>query len=170
MTKKKQILTILLSIFASIILVTMIVSASTTVGNNVDIGGTIFSVGDLMIAGKATTTAASGNFATEGSVTIGSGTAISKHLSTSTVIDFPAIAATSCATSVASVGLIGVAAGDMVVAGPTATGSLIESFPLVWSAYASSADDYVSLTVCNIGNSGSVDLGDQTWRFDVWKH
>ena len=68
MFNKKQILTVCLSVAVSVCLVALAVSAATTVGNNVDIGGTTISNGNLSVGGQATTTAATGNFETQGTV------------------------------------------------------------------------------------------------------
>lgn len=100
-------------------------------------------------------------------MSVGGGQAISKHYSTSTVLDFGAIAALACATS--STSLTGVVAGDSVVlgmaqaiAGATSTVS--------WNAWVP-ATDTVYVRVCNIGSSAATpDFAVGTVRIDVWQH
>lgn len=75
MQDKKQIIGLILSVVLSVGLVFAGVNAATTIGNDVSVGGalavgsTIASVGNLSVGSKATTTAASGNFATLGTIT-----------------------------------------------------------------------------------------------------
>ncbi len=103
---------------------------------------------------------------TAGAVTIGGGTAITKHLSGTGTIDFSSIATQTCATGTVTV--TGAASGDSAVATPTPVGSGIDTMNLTWSAWVSSTNT-VTVRACN-GTSGSLDPASQTWRADVWQH
>ena len=71
MSKKKQILAVVLSTLLSVGLVAAGVSAATTVGNNVDIGGTLDVASDLDVGGYATITATTGLIQTQAEVVAG---------------------------------------------------------------------------------------------------
>jgi hypothetical protein len=124
------------------------VSLGDAAGDNIRVNGTISS---------ATTTLLS----------IGGGPMISHVYSTSTVLDFNAIPALSCATS--STSLAGVVAGDVVtlgmaqeIAGATST--------VVWNAWVPVAS-FVYVRVCNIGSSAPTpNFSPGTVRIDVWQH
>lgn len=96
------------------------------------------------------------------------GTPVSLHKSsTSSALSTASIPADSCG-NLASVSMLGAAAGDTVIATPTGITSGIESANLSWNAFAST--DTVTLRACN-PTAAAIDLPDtQTWRFDLWKH
>lgn len=106
----------------------------------------------------------SGNMALAGSLAIGGGTAIVKHVSATGAVGNASagINGNSCVTDVVSVS--GAASGDTVVATPP---NGVEA-GLLWAAYVSAAGQ-VSVRLCNI-TSGVVASADLTWRVDVWKH
>ncbi|HSD12375.1 MAG TPA: hypothetical protein VLC10_02345, partial [Patescibacteria group bacterium] len=112
---------------------------------------------------------ASGNVATTGAVTIGSGgTSITKHFSVAQAVAGGAsVNAQSCAT-IGGVTVLGVVEGDTVIATPTAVAGGIETLSLSWNAYVSGADS-VSIRACNPTGSTETTVA-QTWRVDVWKH
>lgn len=92
---------------------------------------------------------------------------VTKLYSTSTVLDFGAIAALACATS--STSLSGAVAGDIVflgmaqeIAGATST--------VVWNAWVPAADT-VYVRVCNVGSSAATpNFATGTVRIDVLRH
>ena len=123
-----------------------------------DSSTTVFYIAD---GGNATTT---GNFNVSGTLNIGAGTSIVKHLSTTTSVDFDAIGANSCAIKTAS--FSGVAVGDSVAFGlPNDLGSLDVS----WDAWVSSAGN-VSIKACNASTSASSNPDSETIRISVWKY
>jgi hypothetical protein len=100
-------------------------------------------------------------------LTIGGGTVITKHLSATAVLDFPAIPNNSCNSLTITV--TGAAIGDSVYASPRAVSGGIETFANTsWNAYVSSTNT-VTVRACKI-NTGTVDLPGQTWRVDIWQH
>lgn len=137
-------------------------------------GATITSAGlfsinsDFRVNGFATTTASSGNFATEGSVTIGgsTGTAIVRHISSSASLNFPIVAGSSCDTQTLTV--TGAADGDTVSLGvPNALATA--STTLVFQGWVSSSNT-VSVRLCQVATTGISDPAAATVRADVWKH
>ena len=124
------------------------VTLGDAVGDNIRVNGIISS---------ATTTLLS----------IGGGPMISKLYSTSTVIDFGAIAALACATS--STSLSGVLVGDPIVLG-VPEGVAGATTTISWNAWVS-ANDTVYVRVCNVGSSGPTpNFPAATFRIDVWQH
>jgi hypothetical protein len=109
----------------------------------------------------------SGNLATAGSVAIGDGTPITKHLSALVNPTFPALKPGAC--SVASVVFTGVADGDTLALGVPSSrltgGGALQYFAWV------SAIDVVSVRACNIDmNSPNKTPATGNIRIDVWKH
>lgn len=105
------------------------------------------------------------------SLTIGSGNAISKHISVNqTNVTSASISAASCA-DYGVIAVTGADLGDSVTATPNGdtSASGIEESSLSWNAYVSSANT-VTIRACN-PTALAIDNGnDQTWRVDVWKH
>lgn len=99
-------------------------------------------------------------------LTIGGGTAITKHLSATSTFNIASITSNSCTNT--NVTVTGAVAGDSVAATPTAVASGVETLVLSWNAYVSAADT-VTIRVCN-HTSGNKDPANQTWRVDVWQH
>lgn len=134
------------------------VTGTTTLSSGLSVANNIVASDDLSVAGYTTTT---------GGLSIGGGLVISKLYSTSTVLDFGAIAAAACATSNTSIS--GVLPGDVVslgmaqtIAGATTT--------VTWNGWVPAAD-LVYVRVCNIGTSGPTPNFDSgTVRIDVWQH
>lgn len=115
--------------------------------------------------GKTGATTAIQGKAEVGSLSVGSGSTITKHLSATASVDAPAIA--SGCVNVANITVAGAAAGDTAIATPTPVAGGIETMNLTWSAYASSANT-VSIRSCWV--SGTPNPSPQTWRIDVWQH
>lgn len=135
-------------------------------GSTLDTNGKIQMNGDLEVNGKATTTAATGNIATAGSMTIGAGTPILKHVSGTASLDFGVLAANSC--SALTMTVTGAADGDTVSLGvPNALASA--SSTLTWSGFVSAADT-VSVRLCQVAALATSDPAAATIRADVWKH
>jgi hypothetical protein len=168
----RQTIGIVLAGLASFLLIAVFVYAATTIGTNINTGGTLTVTGvsalngDLRVNGFATTTASNGNFATEGTLVIGGGTAIAKHISASASLDFPIIGANDCETLTLTV--TGAADGDVVTLGvPNALASA--SSTLTFFGWVS-ADDTVSVRVCQVAASATSDPAAATIRADVWQH
>jgi hypothetical protein len=101
-----------------------------------------------------------------GHLTIGqSGTAITRHLSVTTSINFPNIGS-GCTNETVTV--TGASTGDTVIATPTPVGGGIETGNVTWVSYVSSANT-VTIRACKHSN-GNHNPGAQTWRVDVWQH
>lgn len=119
---------------------------------------------DLLTVGSGDklTVNSSGNLSTSGSVTIGGGTAIVKHLSTTATWNPDSL--TNGSSTGTSVTLTGVAAGDPCTAGlSTITASK-------WLISASvAAADAVDVTVLNRTGS-TVDLASGTLRVSCWQY
>ncbi|MDI6721247.1 MAG: hypothetical protein QMD85_02560, partial [Candidatus Aenigmarchaeota archaeon] len=106
---------------------------------------------------------------TTGSLTIGGGNPIIKHISVSTAnVASGDIAADACG-DYATITVTGAAVNDTVVATPTAVAAGIETTNLIWNAYIS-ADNTVKIRACNPTNNGINNADTQTWTVDVWKH
>ncbi len=103
---------------------------------------------------------------TNETLTIGGGTAITRHLSATASIDIASIAARSCTNTALTV--TGAAAGNTVVCSPTPVASGIETLNLSWNCYVSAANT-VQVRACN-PTTGALDPATQTWRADVWQH
>lgn len=99
-----------------------------------------------------------------GSLAIGSGTAITKHLSATASLNFGATAAQTC--DALTITVTGAADGDAVALGTPA--SAYTDSNIFW-AYVSAADT-VTVRRCNITGSPAADIGAATFRADVWKH
>jgi hypothetical protein len=110
----------------------------------------------------AGTFAVSGNVSSSGSLKVGGGTPVLKHLSATASLDFPSIAASS--TAELTVTVTGAASGDTVYAAPTGA----PEAGLVWSAYVSAANT-VTVRMAN-HTAGAIDPAARTWRADVWQH
>ena len=111
---------------------------------------------------------AKGDVAVTGTFGIGGGTAIAKHLSTTSSIDNTNVAANTCESFTAA--LTGVAAGDTILATPGADGATtLSNKTIVWSAFGTA--NTINLRVCNPTASAlGADPSAVTWRFDVWQH
>jgi hypothetical protein len=128
----------------------------------VDIGNAF--TGSQSIVGDLTQT---GNLATTGTVTIGGGTPIVKHLSASFDPGFPTLKPGVCAT--ADFPFSGLADGDTLALGVPSSrltgGGVLQYFAWV------SASNTVTLRVCNIApNSAQKTVATGSIRVDVWKH
>lgn len=100
-------------------------------------------------------------------LTIGGGTAITKHLSGTAVLDFNSIPNNSCLSMTMTV--TGAAVGDSVYVSPSAVTGGIETFTSTsWNGYVSSTNT-VTVRACKLG-TGTVDPAGQTWRADIWQH
>ncbi len=107
------------------------------------------------------------NIQTTGSLTIGGGTAITEHISSSTAIDFGSIPGNGCETQTVA-GVSGAVDGDVVTLGvPNNVASA--SSTLVFTGWVSAADT-VSVRVCQVASGDSGNLPSGTFRVDVWKH
>lgn len=113
--------------------------------------------GNLHVSGQSNT----------GSVTIGGGTSIAQHLSTTFSPTFPALKPSTC--SAVSLTFTGASDGDAVTLGmPNARmgGGGI----LLYTAWVSSANT-ITLRVCNIDpNAKQTTVGTGAIRIDLWKH
>lgn len=101
------------------------------------------------------------------SLSVGGGTAISKHISATSSLTFGVIASTTCASRTATV--TGANATDTVVATPTPVASGIDTASTTWVAWLSSAGQ-ATVRACNPTFSNTASIAAQTWRFDVWQH
>lgn len=99
-----------------------------------------------------------------GAITIGSGTPILQHISTTGTVSLVSLAAASC--QVTNVVATGAADGDTVALGVPS--SLAAGGDLVFFGFVS-APDTVSVRTCNIG-AASVDNLSGSVRVDVWRH
>ncbi len=105
------------------------------------------------------------------SLIIGSGDAITKHISLSQAnVTSASISASACG-DYATISVTGAAVGDSVTATPDGDSSAsgIEDSNLSWNAYVS-ATNTVTIRACNPTASPIDNGNDQTWRVDVWKH
>ncbi|RLG81402.1 MAG: hypothetical protein DRO40_09735, partial [Thermoprotei archaeon] len=111
----------------------------------------------------------SGGLTIDGTITLGGGTAISKHLSATATLDFPELndgtGNPNCSNLTITV--TGAVVGDSVTATPTAVAGGIETLTATWNAYVSAADT-VTIRACGI--AADQDPASQTWRVDVWRH
>lgn len=112
------------------------------------------------------------NQAALGSLTIGGGDTITKHLSATATIDFPELddlggALGNVRCNAQNLTVTGAASGDSVVATPAATTGGIETLIATWRSYVS-APNTVSVSACGI--VPDQDPASQTWRIDIWKH
>jgi hypothetical protein len=130
----------------------------------------VFPGGDVSI-GSTNDTAklavgSSGQFqvSSAGAVTIGGGTPIAQHISTTAGVTLTSLAAASC--QVSSVSAAGASDGDSVALG--VPNALASSGDLVLFGWVS-APDTVSIRACNMG-AASIASAAGTVRVDVWKH
>lgn len=147
-------------------------NGSTTVGDGlIDSAGTLSlnTVNNQAITTGSGLFTAGGNAAVTGTLTVGGGTSIAKHLSaTQASVTTSSVGMQACA-NYATITVTGAAVGDTVVAAPTAVAGGIETVNLTWSAHVSAADTVV-IRACN-PTLGAINTADtQTWRVDVWKH
>jgi uncharacterized repeat protein (TIGR03803 family) len=108
----------------------------------------------------------SGNATIAGSLSIGNGTAITKHLSALFNPSFPALGKFTCAT--ASFLFSGVSNGDTTALGvPNARAAGPGNF--VYTAWASAAN-IITIQGCNVSGTSQTTAGSGSIRVDVWKH
>lgn len=108
----------------------------------------------------------SANVTTTGSVAIGGGTAITKHISATSSLDFGAIGANACETQTMTV--TGVADGDVVTLGVPHSFANASS-TLTWSGWASTTNT-VAVRVCQVAGTTTADFAAAVFRADGWKH
>lgn len=99
-----------------------------------------------------------------GGVTIGGGTPILQHISTTGTVSYASLAAASC--QVTNIMVTGAADGDTVALGVPS--SLAAAGDLVLFGFVS-ASDTVSVRTCNMGVA-SIENPSGTIRVDVWRH
>jgi hypothetical protein len=138
-------------------------SDSLTANGNTILGDTD---SDTLTVNASSTFATSTDF--RGSITLGGGDAISKHISQTLSLNLSEVATATC-ISWSTTTITGVAAGDTVKATPQPVASGIETLNLIWNSYASTTDE-VAMRVCNVDAVTNADPALQTWRFDIWKH
>jgi hypothetical protein len=115
------------------------------------------------VAGNVTTT---GNVATMGSVTIGSGTAIAKHLSMTFSLSVPSLKPSTCTTSTFS--FTGASDGDTTALG--VPNVLMTGGTIIYSAWVSAANT-VTIRSCDVNPNGPATTAvSGTVRVDIWKH
>jgi hypothetical protein len=133
--------------------VTLFPSGNFSIGNNSD------------TAPLAVGTAAQFQVSSAGAVTIGGGTPITQHMSTTASLDFPGLDGNSCNTLTVPVN--GAADGDSVALGISNTlGSLDR---LTWFGWVSSPG-VVSIRACNAARYRAPDPPPANVRVDVWQH
>jgi len=133
--------------------VTLFPSGNFSIGNNSD------------MAPLAVGTAAQFQVSSAGAVTIGGGTPITQHISTTASLDFPGIAGNSCDTLTVPVN--GAADGDSVALGiSNALGSLDG---VTWFGWVS-GPGVVSVRACNTARDRVPDPPPANVRVDVWQH
>jgi hypothetical protein len=107
-----------------------------------------------------------GDVATTGSLTIGTGTAITKHLS---ILVNPSFAAAKPGTCMsANFTLTGAADGDTIALG-VPNERMLGGGILLFSAWVS-ATDTVTIQECNLSQSPQKTAGSGAIRLDLWKH
>jgi len=108
----------------------------------------------------------SGNDAVAGSLSIGNGTAITRHLSALFKPSFPALGKGACVT--ASFAFSGVSDGDTTALGvPNARMAGPGNF--VYTAWISAAN-MITIQGCNVSGTSQTTAGSGSIRVDVWKH
>lgn len=115
--------------------------------------------------GKSTVTTTINGVADINNLKIGSGTAIFKHLSTTTTFDLEEFDKDTCSNT--TVAVAGASVEDTVIANPIHTDGGIETLIASWNVYISSADT-VTIRICALKEK--LDPSNQTWRIDVWQH
>lgn len=143
-------------------------ATATNAGNALNLGGIIAAnyarvdVGNSFNGNQIV----SGNLKTTGTTTLGGGTAIVEHLSSTFDPNFPALKPTSCALQ--SFTLTGARDGDTLGLGVPnarmAAGVILNYFAWV------SAADTVTIQACNIGATPQKTVGTGAIRVDLWKH
>lgn len=122
--------------------------------------------GSVTPSGAPDVTNSSGAASIEGPLTVGSGTPIRKHLSTTASVDFAAWAGNDCQEK--TISMTGVADGDAVTAGiPNALASIAG---VVWSHPWVSGTNVLSIRACKITSGASADPAPATVRVDAWLH
>jgi len=107
-----------------------------------------------------------GSEAIAGSLSIGNGTAITKHLSALFNPSFPVLGKLTCAT--ASFAFNGVSGGDTTAVGvPNARMNGPGNF--VYTAWVSAAN-MITIQGCNVSGTSQTAAGTGNIRVDVWKH
>jgi hypothetical protein len=163
-----------LAVVLSVLVVTATVGAATTISTNIDTGGTLTVSGvsalngDVRVNGYATTTAASGNIATEGSLKVGPvGTAVSQIIrGTCTLTISSVIAATSTGYANCAVSSGTVASGDLVFVTLATTTTAVGNSFIVAGAQASTTSS-TSITVKLINLSYTAIVPTATAGFGV---
>ncbi len=132
---------------------------------------TLFPSGNFSIGNNSDTAplavGAAGQFqvSSAGAVTIGGGTPITQHMSTTASLDFPGLDGNSCNTL--SVAVNGAADGDPVALGiPNTLGSLDR---VTWFGWVS-GPGVVSVRACNTARYRAPDPPAANVRVDVWQH
>lgn len=142
-------------------------SGLVTLGGNFLVNGTstlaTTTVASLRVTGTSTLSGAVGT----GALTVGSGTAIAKHISATSSLTFGVIASTTCKAFTATV--TGANATDTLVATPAPIASGIDTVSSTWVAWLSATSE-ATVRACNPTFSNTASVAAQTWRFDVWQH
>lgn len=141
--------------------------------NPVDITGGLTASSGINSTTVGAVTPATGAFTTltaSTSLNVGAGTAITKHLSsTTTNVTTANIAAANCG-DYATITVTGANIGDTVIATPEAISGGIETVDLIWNALVS-ATNTVTVRACNpLALLGVNTANTQTWRVDIWQH
>jgi hypothetical protein len=120
--------------------------------------------GNQSVSGSVT----ANSLVTSGTISIGNGTSITKHLSLQSPVSFPALNKGMCATT--GISATGVADGDTVVL--TGSNSLMQAaggIPM-YTAWVSAAN-VIQIRACNVdANTGQKAGVSGTVRLDIWKH
>ncbi|HWZ65932.1 MAG TPA: hypothetical protein VNX65_04030 [Patescibacteria group bacterium] len=132
--------------------------------SSVTIGTT--SANALTIGRSGVTTTVNGTAAVN-NLTVGGGTLILKHLSSTASLTSGAIVNATCNT-IGTVTVTGAAVGDTVIATPTPVAGGIETLNISWNAYVSSTNT-VTIRGCDVAVLSGTPAT-QTWRVDVWQH
>jgi hypothetical protein len=130
----------------------------------------VFPTGDVSIGNTSDTAklavGTSGQFqvSAAGAVTIGNGTPIAQHISTTASVSFSSLASASCA--VVTTNATGASDGDSIALGvPNGLASAGDIILFGWV----SAPDTVSIRACNMGGA-TLENSVGSVRIDVWKH
>lgn len=143
------------------------VNSGLTAGANFLVNGTstlaTTTIASLRVTGTSTLSGAVGM----GALTVGSGTAIAKHISATSSLTFGVIASTTCKAFTATV--TGANATDTLVATPAPVASGIDTVSSTWVAWLSATSE-ATVRACNPTFSNTASVAAQTWRLDVWQH
>jgi hypothetical protein len=108
----------------------------------------------------------SGSVVTTGSLTIGTGTAITEHLSMTFSLGVPSLKPNTCTTSTFT--FTGASDGDTTALG--VPNALMAAGNIIYSAWVSSANT-VTIRACDINPNGPATTAvSGTVRVDIWKH